>query len=137
AGPDPGPNQNGYNPPPVDDRGTYSFDVGPVHFISLMAVYENSAIPGDAFAWLEADIEAAEDAGAQWIIPYFHATPVSHGDNHFTNQPLRDQLAPLFEAHDIPLVLFSHDQSYERTFPVTGLASGGSPITATSSSHTC
>lgn len=137
AGPDPGPLNPANNPPPVDDRGSYSFDVGAVHFISLLAVTENSALDTNVFDWLEADIEQATAAGADWIIPYFHATPISHGQNHDHNFALRNQLAPLFEEHEIPLVLFSHDQSFERTFPLTGLANGGAPITPTSGSLSC
>jgi hypothetical protein len=135
AGPNPGPNQHGYDPPAVDSRGSYSFDVGPVHFISLLAVNENSDLSSAVFDWLEQDIIDAEEDGTQWIIPYFHATPISHGDNHFTNTALRNQLAPLFEDYDIPLVIFSHDQSYERTYPITNL-NGGGP-TKQSSSASC
>jgi hypothetical protein len=128
AGPNPGPNQHGHDPDAVDARGTYSFDVGPVHFISLMAVFESNGITSAQKTWLESDIEIARLAGARWIVPYFHATPISHGTNHNTNSALRNQLAPLFEKEMIPLVLFSHDQSYERTYPLSELA-GGDPNT--------
>jgi hypothetical protein len=135
AGPDPGPNGLGHNPVPVDARGNYSFDVGPAHFISIAAVFDSSGLTTDQQTWLEDDIEDAQIAGSQWIIPYFHTTPISHGSNHDTNGTLRNQLAPIFEQEEIPLVLFTHDQSYERTYPLTGLESGGPDPTSLGSCY--
>ena len=129
-----GPTEEG-----VDTRGNYSFDVGPAHFISLTAVYESRALSSGQVAWITQDVAAARLRGLTWIIPYFHGTPYSEGLNHPSNAALRNQLGPLFESLDIPLAMYSHDQSYERTYPLVAASSTVSPVTnqRTSSSLTC
>jgi len=115
-------------------RRYYSFDVGDVHFISIYAVDDGSALPADAVDWLEQDILAAKAAGKAWIIPYFHVSPFADGQNHPSNLFLRAQLGPLFERLGVKLAISSHDQAYERTYPLTDI---GATDTPTSSSFTC
>lgn len=112
----------------------YSFDVGDVHFVSILAVYNGNPLPEADRNWVEQDITAAFAAGARWVVPYFHVAPFSDGENHPSNLSLRAQLGPLFEALGVKLVLTAHDQSYERTFPLIGVPDS---ITLTSSSLTC
>jgi hypothetical protein len=121
-------------PDGLDDRRNYSFDVGDVHFVSIFAVYGSQGLTSAQLAWIESDIEAAQAAGQRWIIPYFHVSPFSDGSSHPSNIALRNQLGPLFESLDVKVVLSSHDQSYERTYPLTGVPSS---ITRTSTSLTC
>lgn len=118
-----------------DDRRNYSFDVGDVHFVSLCAgLHDREGLKAEQLAWLERDIKAARKAGRRWIVPFMHSAPFSDGTNHGTNAPLRAQLGPLFERLEIPVVLTSHDQSYERTFPLRGVP--GAPR-ATSAAKDC
>jgi hypothetical protein len=112
----------------------YSFDVGDVHFVSLMSVSDRTGLSGKELDWIEADIRAAWDAGARWVIPYFHASPFSDGKNHPSNLKLRAQLGPLFEELDIDIAIASHDQSYERTFPLVDVPASN---TRTSTSMGC
>ena len=123
----------------VDNRGNYSFDVGHAHFISISAVFESEAISSAQVSWIQQDVAAARQRGLTWMIPYFHGTPYSEGLNHPTNAALRNQLGPLFETLDIPLALYSHDQSYERTYPLVNASSTVSSSTnqRTSTSLTC
>jgi hypothetical protein len=58
-----------------------------------------------------------------------HASPYSDGSNHPNALAARDQLAPLFESLGIDLVLTTHDQSYERTWPLINGSSINSPST--------
>jgi hypothetical protein len=117
------------------ERRYYSYDVGDAHFISVYAVDDDgAALPSNALAWLEQDIVAAKAAGKRWIIPYFHVSPFADGQNHPSNHTLRRQLGPLFESHGIKLAISSHDQAYERTYPLTNI---GGTDTPTSSSFTC
>jgi hypothetical protein len=53
---------------------------------------------------------------------------------HHSNLALRAQLGPLFESLDVQLVISSHDQSYERTFPLTDVPATNTP---TSTSTSC
>jgi hypothetical protein len=123
----------------TDNRANYSFNVGNVHFISITAVFESQALTSGQINWITQDVQAARAAGAVWIVPFFHAAPYSNGTNHPSNKPLRNQIGPLFEGLDIPIVLFSHDQSYERTYPLINASGTTSSSTnqRTSNSLTC
>ncbi len=117
-----------------DGRRSYSFDVGPFHFISVHAVHNTHALPAAQLAWLEADIVAAKAAGRPWIIPFTHVSAFAAGSVHPSNLGLRMQLGPVFERHGIRLVLQSHDQAYQRTWPLTG---AGGTIVPTTTDLTC
>ncbi|MDJ0757603.1 MAG: metallophosphoesterase family protein [Ardenticatenaceae bacterium] len=116
------PTPSGY-----DGRRYYSFDIADAHFISIFAP-QKIADPA-ALTWIEQDIVAAKAAGQKWVIPYFHVAPFADGTNHSSSQSLRNALGPIFERHNIPLVLTSHDQAYERTWPLTDAAGATAPTT--------
>jgi hypothetical protein len=121
-------------PTGFDGRRYYSFDVGDVHFVSILAVEDLTGLPASALQWIEQDILAAQAARQRWIIPYFHVAPFADGTNHPSNLQLRAQLGPLFERLGVKLVLTSHDQAYERTYPLVDVPATDTP---TSSSLTC
>jgi hypothetical protein len=123
----------------VNSRGNFSFDVGNVHFISITAVTNGQPLSAGQIDWITQDVEDAPAAGADWIIPYFHSGPFSNGTNHPSNLALRNQIGPLFEDLDIPIALYSHDQSYERTYPLVDASStiSGSTNQRTSHSLSC
>ena len=104
-----------------DARGNYSFDAGPAHFISLESVTESTAEPANVMTWLENDIAVAKARGAAWIVPYMHAGPITNGTNHSVNYAIQAQLGPLFEKYGVQLVISSHDQAFERSYPLVGL----------------
>lgn len=114
-------------PTGFDSRRNFSFDVGDVHFVSIFAVYNTKGLPSATLSWIESDIVAARNAGARWIIPYFHVAPFSDGTNHPSNLALRSQLGPLFERLGVHVVLAAHDQSYERTYPLVDVPSTNTP----------
>jgi hypothetical protein len=115
-------------------RRAYSFDVGDVHFISVFAVDDRNPLTTEQVSWLKNNIAAAKAAGRRWIIPYMHVSAFADGNNHPSNLKLRAQLGPIFESNGIKLVLSSHDQAYERTYP---LADIGASDTPTSTSASC
>jgi hypothetical protein len=115
-------------------RRNFSFDVGDVHFVSILAVAETTALPSASLAWIENDITAAKARGQRWIVPYMHVSSFADGNTHGSNLALRAQLGPVFERLGVDLVLTSHDQNYERTYPLVGVPSN---IQATSSSRSC
>ena len=109
-------------PEGFDNRRFYSFDVGGVHFVSILAAdSERGAIPATAIQWIENDMSRARKAGARWIVPFLHVAPFSDGSNHPSNLDIRRQLGPLFERMDVKIALTCHDQSYERTYPLRGV----------------
>lgn len=121
-------------PEGFDSRRNYSYDIGDVHFVSIFAVANAGGLSSGALQWIEQDILAARAAGRRWIIPYFHVSPFADGTNHSSNLQLRAQLGPLFERLGVKLVLASHDQAYERTYPLVDVPATNTP---TSSSRAC
>ena len=117
-----------------DDRRAYSFDVGDVHFVSIFAVSDTGGLPSGQLQWIEDDIVAAKTAGARWVVPFFHVSPFAEGRNHPSNLQLRAQLGPLFERLGVKLAIASHDQAYERSYPLVGVPSN---ITRTSTGKRC
>jgi hypothetical protein len=121
-------------PEGLDGRRNYSFDIGDVHFVSILAVHDTQGLTAAQLQWIEDDMEAAKDAGQRWIIPFFHVSPFSDGSAHPSNFQLRAQLGPLFEQEGVKLAIASHDQSYERTYPLRDVPATN---TQTSSSTAC
>jgi hypothetical protein len=122
-----------------DNRRFYSFDVGPAHFVSILAWgdmlrrpenTEHGPIGSTALQWIDADLAAARARGIRWIIPFLHVAPFSDGANHPSNVDVRAQLAPIFERHGVKIVLSAHDQSYERTFPLRGVPGNLTPTSS-------
>ncbi len=121
-------------PPGFDGQRNYSFDIGDVHFVSIYAVAETVGLATTTLQWIEQDITAALNAGQRWIVPYFHVSPFSDGTNHPSNLALRSQLGPLFERLGVKVVISSHDQSFERTYPLVDVPATNTP---TSSARAC
>ena len=118
-----------------NNRQNYSFDVGDVHFTAIMAVSDTAGLASSVLQWIDQDLQNARTAGKRWLIPYFHVPAFGDGGNHPENRTLRGQLAPIFERHGVKLAIASHDQAYERSYPLTNATSSG--YTITSSSKTC
>lgn len=112
-----------------EDRLCYSFDVGHVHFISLCAPHVSDPIPDSRVEWFRQDVEAARESGSEWILPFLHVAPFADGTNHPSNTNLRAQLGPVFEELRIRLALTTHDQAYERTFPLRDVGGADEPTT--------
>jgi hypothetical protein len=121
-------------PDGLDDRRNYSFDVGDAHFVSIFAVQGFQGLSSSQLAWIEQDILAAKGRGQRWIIPYYHVSPFTDGTVHPSNLQLRAQLGPLFEQLGVQIAVSSHDQSYERSYPLTNVPSTN---TRTSTSLSC
>ena len=113
-----------------EGRLNYSYDIGQVHFVSICAVEFDDPLPQDRVDWVMADIKQAAADGRPWIIPVLHVAPFAEGQNHPSNLALRAQLGPIFEELGIRLVLTSHDQSYERTFPLVDVPTANTPTSS-------
>lgn len=142
TGPDPNdpvwPWNSRFPTPAQSGMGTYdySFDVGDVHFISIYAALDYTAVSDAQLAWLESDMAAAKARGMRWIVPFFHVPMFSDGTNHGPNTWLREKLGPVFEKRGVKLVLVAHDQSYERSYPLTDVPRTNSVTSASLSCYT-
>ncbi len=113
----------------TDNFNVYSFDVGPVHFVSILAVLGKTGLPDSQVDWIIQDVQDAQARGQTWIIPYMHVSAFSDGTSHPSNIGLRNQLGPVFEQLGVHLVISSHDQNYERTFPLVNVGQGNPIVT--------
>jgi hypothetical protein len=110
-----------------------SFNVGSVHFVLM----DDEQIGGATdpttdpeavaqLAWLQQDLAAAkaDKANHPFIIAVNHRGLYSTSNHAADSDVLqaRVQLAPLYEAAGVDLVVNGHDHEFERTFPITSAA---------------
>jgi acid phosphatase type 7 len=92
----------------------YSFNFGPLHFISLDTTQDFS--PGSRqHEWLVSDLRRS--SSSLWRVAFFHYPAYSAGP-HGDTPEVKEQLVPLFEQYHVQLVLSGHDHAYERSFPL-------------------
>jgi 3',5'-cyclic AMP phosphodiesterase CpdA len=108
------------HPEGSEQARSYSFAVADVHFAAL---FVPEGLPGaEQIAWLEADLAAARARGVRWRVVYQHQPIFASGRSHPSDPRVARLLGPVFERHRVDLHLSGHDQSYERTHPLVGLA---------------
>ncbi|MBM7119129.1 metallophosphoesterase [Archangium primigenium] len=105
---------------PAGSERYYSFDWGPVHFVSLDS--NCSSFPTAECtkalqqAWVKQDLAATRQP---WKIVFFHH-PVWSSGEHGSSTSTRNAFASLFEQYGVDLVLTGHDHNYERSKPMKG-----------------
>jgi hypothetical protein len=101
------------NGDPSDPERYYSFDWGPVHFVSI-----DSNRLGDAEEqWLEQDLAASEQP---FIVAYDHHPPFSSGE-HGSNGNVQARVVPHLVENGAQLMFSGHDHDYERTKEMDGI----------------
>ncbi len=115
----------------------YSVSIYGVKFIVLDVVTADdfNDTSSEQFQWLESELQSA---GADSTVAVMFHYPLYSTGSHGSDIELRNQLAPLFETHDVDLVLNGHDHNYERLlvngihYVITG--GGGAPLQGQNSS---
>ncbi|WNG44068.1 serine/threonine protein phosphatase [Archangium minus] len=106
---------------PSKSERYYSFDWGPVHFVSLDSNCPFGYTLSDCSlslekTWLAQDLAATT---RPWKIVFFHH-PIWSSGEHGSSTAMRREFAPLFEQYGVDLVLTGHDHNYERSKPMKG-----------------
>ncbi|XP_050666890.1 acid phosphatase type 7 isoform X2 [Leptidea sinapis] len=115
----------------------YSFDLGPVHFVSISTEYYyflefGLKMLSTQFQWLDRDLREANKpenrARHPWIILYGHRPMYcSNSDDidcsvEYTRKGLplfgAFSLEPLLQQYGVDVVIWAHEHSYERTWPL-------------------
>ncbi|XP_038212389.1 acid phosphatase type 7 isoform X3 [Zerene cesonia] len=115
----------------------YSFDLGPVHFVSISTEFYyfleyGLKLVAEQFDWLQRDLEMANTAENRakrpWIILYGHRPMYcSNSDDidcsvEYTRKGLplfgAFSLEPLLKDYGVDVVIWAHEHSYERTWPL-------------------
>jgi len=109
----------------------YSFDYGPVHFMSLNSELTTwTATTGnDLTDWITADLQANT---LPFVVAYFHQPPHSkgsHDSDDFWELPMRfmrNNIMPLLEDQGVDVILAGHSHVYERSYLVKGFYANNS-----------
>ncbi|WP_334073770.1 S-layer homology domain-containing protein [Paenibacillus sp. A14] len=100
--------QNG----PAGTRGSsFSFDINNTHFVVLNT--EGSAESFEEQArWLDKDLAGTD---RKWKVLFFHQGPYG---SIYANERVQKMWVPVFDKHQVDLVLNGHDHIYMRSFPM-------------------
>jgi hypothetical protein len=104
-----------------------TFRVGSVGFIGLDSNDVSYEIPanrgwtgGAQTDWLKSTLAAMRAAGSgiDFVVVFLHASPYSTNETHASEGGIRDAWVPLFDQHQVDLVISGHNHCYERTLPI-------------------
>jgi 3',5'-cyclic AMP phosphodiesterase CpdA len=96
----------------------YSYDFHNAHFIS-MSTEHPFEVGSKQYEFIKNDLEKiSQNPNIDWIIVHQHKPLYSTKQDKQEANNLRDIFQPLFHIHDVDLVLSSHNQYYERTYPI-------------------
>ncbi|WP_307874409.1 fibronectin type III domain-containing protein [Frankia nepalensis] len=119
----------------------YAFTVGRARFVVLFGedvcyqdhgeVYLRGFSHGRQTAWLDRTLRSARaDPAVDWIVVAVHQVAMSTANYHNGGDlGLREEWLPLFDRHEVDLVLCGHEHHYERTHPVRGVVPGSPALT--------
>ena len=96
----------------------YSHDFKNIHFISLST--EHPFEEGTKqYEFIKSDLEkTSTNSSIDWIIVHNHKALYSTRNDMEVAEELRNTYHPLFEKYNVDLVISSHNQYYERTYPL-------------------
>jgi hypothetical protein len=96
----------------------YSHNFRNIHFLSLST--EHPFEEGSKqYEFIKSDLEkVSKNQTIDWIIVHNHKPFYSTRNDMEIAEELRDTYHPLFEKYNVDLVISSHNQYYERTYPL-------------------
>jgi hypothetical protein len=96
----------------------YSHDFKNVHFISLSTEHPYGE-ESKQYQFIKNDLETtSKNQHIDWIIVHNHKAFYSTRNDKEDAEELRVTYHPLFDKYDVDLVISSHNQYYERTYPL-------------------
>ena len=96
----------------------YSHDFRNIHFISLSTEHPFEE-GGKQYEFIKNDLEnASKNKDIDWIIVHNHKPLYSTRNDMEIAEELRNTYHPLFDNYNVDLVISSHNQYYERTYPL-------------------
>ncbi len=105
-----------------DTERYYTFRWGHAEFFALDSNQDYGPASPQT-RWFEKALAASE---ATWKVAFFHHPPYS-GGTHGSTMKLREAWEPIFEKHDVQLVVSGHDHHYERMKPQEAYVKDGVP----------
>jgi hypothetical protein len=96
----------------------YSHDFRNIHFIS-MSTEHPFAQGSKQYEFIKNDLEKiSKNSSVDWIIVHQHKPFYSTSQDKVEAEQLPDIYQQLFQQYDVDLVISSHNQYYERTYPI-------------------
>lgn len=114
----------GVSPLAVPVASTFRYSsVGFVGLDSNDVAYELPAnrgwTQGQQTTWLDTTLAALRaDPTIDFIVAYMHASPYSTSDAHGSEGGIRESWVPLFDQHQVDLVISGHNHCYQRALPM-------------------
>ena len=107
----------------------YSFDYGPMHFVSLLSndiyYHYDGMYTAEQLAWLKADLAAArKNTETPWIIVMTHQGIIipTHTEGKMTSNDYSTltypQIMPILDEYAVDLVLYAHNHYIDSTYPI-------------------
>ena len=107
----------------------YSFDYGPLHFVSILSndVYYsyNGMYTPEQLAWLRADLaKANENPQTKWIVTMMHQGILipTHTEGKMTSNDYSTltypQIMPIFDEFNVDLNLYAHNHYIDSSYPI-------------------
>ena len=94
----------------------YSFNFQNAHFVVLSTEQISSS---SQYAFVKSDLaKASANANIDWIIVYMHKPLYTSPSVHAGESTMRDTYHPLFDQYGVDLVLYGHNHTYERSYPM-------------------
>ena len=96
----------------------YAHDFKNIHFISMST--EHPFVDGSKqFKFVKRDLEKiSKNPDIDWIMVHQHKPLYSTNQDKKEAEQLRDTYQELFQQYNVDLVISSHNQYYERTYPI-------------------
>ncbi|GAA1142884.1 metallophosphoesterase [Streptomyces javensis] len=118
----------GNGPDPRKAPGVYTFVYGNVGVVALDANDVSYEMPankgytdGAQTRWLDRELERLrERPGIDFLVVFFHHCAYSTTSAHASDGGVRDAWVPLFDKHQVDLVINGHNHVYERTDALRG-----------------
>ncbi|HET7643885.1 MAG TPA: metallophosphoesterase [Nitrososphaeraceae archaeon] len=96
----------------------YSHDLKNIHFISMSTEHPYE-MGSKQYEFIKNDLEkTSKNLDIDWIIVHQHKPLYSTKQDKKEAEDLRDSYQQLFQKYDVDLVISSHNQYYERTYPI-------------------
>lgn len=121
-----------FKPPTNGAQGmpgaTWSLRMGNVAFVALDGNDASAEIPrnrdylgGEQERWLDETLSRLRaDDDVDWIVVGFHHCAYCSSVRHGSDAGVRDRWTPLFDRHQVDVVINGHNHMYERTHPLRG-----------------
>jgi Calcineurin-like phosphoesterase len=100
------------------DNPFYSNDFANIHIISLSTEHPFNK-GSEQYKFIKNDLKnASKNSNIDWIIVHQHKPYYSTALDVTEAEELRDTFLPLFEKYGVDMIISSHNQYYERTYPI-------------------